>query len=93
MIALGWLGEDGEPSELAKAGFKSPQQGAATTLWAATSTALEGKSGVYCEDCDIAEPTDPNSPTARFKGVNEHACNDESADRLWSLSETLLQNA
>jgi hypothetical protein len=24
MIAMGWLGEDGEPSELAKAGFKKP---------------------------------------------------------------------
>lgn len=32
MIALGWIGEDGEPSELAKAGFKSPEQGASTTL-------------------------------------------------------------
>ena len=90
MIALGWLGADGEPSELAKAGFKSPEQGASTTLWAATSGALNGKSGVYCEDCDIASPTDPDSPTARFMGVNAHACDDESAERLWQLSGELL---
>ncbi len=69
MVALGWIGEDGEPSETAKAGFKTPEQGCSTTLWAATSPLLEGKPGVYCEDCDIAAPTDPESPTARFKGV------------------------
>jgi len=93
MIALGWLGDDGEPSELAKAGFKSPEQGASTSLWAATSGALNGKAGVYCEDCDIAIPTDLDSPTARFMGVNAHACDDESAERLWELSEKLLSSA
>ncbi len=45
MIALGWLDESGEPSELAKQGFKTPEQGASTTLWAATSAKLEGKPG------------------------------------------------
>ena len=93
MIALGWLGEDGEISELAKAGFKTPEQGTATTAWAATSPLLEGKPGVYCEDCDIAEPTDPESPFARFRGVNAHACNDASAERLWEISEMLLNDA
>ncbi len=93
MIAMGWLGEDGEPSELAKQGFKTPEQGCSTTLWAATSTRLEGKPGVYCEDCDIANPTDPESPTARFSGVNAHVCSDEGAERLWALSEQFLDNA
>ncbi|MEM9189120.1 MAG: oxidoreductase [Myxococcota bacterium] len=93
MIALGWLDENGEPSELAKAGFKTPEQGCSTTLWAATAAALEGKPGVYCEDCDVAAPTDPDSPTARFFGVNAHACNDESAEKLWSISEELLAQA
>jgi NAD(P)-dependent dehydrogenase (short-subunit alcohol dehydrogenase family) len=93
MVALGWITEDGEPSEQAKAGFKTPEQGCSTTLWAATSAALEGKPGVYCEDCDIAAPTDKDSPTARFRGVNDHACSDESAERLWSISEKLLAQA
>jgi len=93
MIALGWLGPDGEPSEQAKAGFKTPEQGASTTVWAATSAALEGKPGVYCEDCDIASPTDLESPFARFRGVNAHACDDENAERLWSMSEALLAAA
>ncbi len=93
MIALGWLGEDGEPSELAKAGFKSPEQGCSTTLWAATSPGLEGKAGVYCEDCDVAAPTELDGPMARYKGVNAHACDDEGAERLWSVSEDLLAQA
>jgi len=93
MIAFGWLDENGEPTEMAKAGFKTPEQGSSTTLWAATSPELDGKSGVYCEDCDIASPTDSESPMARYQGVNEHACSDESAERLWSISEALLADA
>ncbi|MEZ5810959.1 MAG: oxidoreductase [Rhizobiaceae bacterium] len=93
MIALGWLGDDGEPSELAKQGFKTPEQGASTTCWAATSTLLDGRPGVYCEDCDIAAPTDPASPLARFRGVDAHACDDAAAERLWEISETLLEAA
>ncbi|TCL08160.1 NAD(P)-dependent dehydrogenase (short-subunit alcohol dehydrogenase family) [Shimia isoporae] len=93
MIALGWLGEDGEPSELAKQGFKTPEQGAATSVWAATSPLLEGKAGVYCEDCNIASPTDPDSPTARYFGVDDHATDDEAAERLWAVSEALLNAA
>jgi NAD(P)-dependent dehydrogenase (short-subunit alcohol dehydrogenase family) len=93
MIALGWLGEDGEPSALAKAGFKTPEQGCSTTLWAATATALDGKPGVYCEDCDVAAPTEAGSPLARYRGVDAHACDDESAERLWAISEQLLADA
>lgn len=93
MVALGWLDESGEPTDLAKAGFKTPAQGCSTTLWAATSSNLEGKPGVYCEDCDIAAPTDPESPMARYRGVDAHACDDESAERLWEVSEALLAAA
>ncbi len=93
MIALGWLGEDGEPSELAKQGFKTPEQGCSTSLWAATAKELEGTAGVYCEDCNVSSPTDPESPTARYFGVNAHACDDDSAERLWALSEQLLDAA
>ena len=93
MVALGWLDESGEPSELAKQGFKTPEQGCSTTLWAATSPALDGIAGVYCEDCDIAAITDPQSPYARYMGVNPHACDDASAEKLWDISEALLTNA
>ncbi len=92
MVALGWIEENGEPSELAKNGFKTPEQGCSTTLWAATSDKLEGKPGVYCEDCDIAAPTG-EGPTARWFGVDEHATSDESAEKLWAISEELLAKA
>lgn len=90
MVALGWINEDGSPSELAKQGFKSPEQGCSTTLWAATSALLDDVAGVYCEDCNVATPTDPNSPMARYVGVNAHACDDEAAEKLWEMSEALL---
>ena len=92
-VRLGWVNEDGSPSELAKAGFKTPQQGCATTLWAANSAQLAGRPGVYCEDCDVAAPTDRASPYARFRGVEAHACDDEAAERLWALSEHMLAQA
>ncbi|WP_298023783.1 oxidoreductase [uncultured Parasphingopyxis sp.] len=93
MIALGWLDENGELSEMAKAGFKTPEQGCSTTLWAAISPKLEGKPGVYCEDCDIAEPTDPEGPMARYRGADPHICEDEAAERLWAMSEEMIGEA
>lgn len=93
MVMLGWINEDGTPTELAKQGFKTPEQGCSTTLWAATSNLLENKTGVYCEDCNISAPTDPDSPMARYFGVEEHASNDEAAEKLWDLSEELLESA
>lgn len=85
MIASGWMDEQGNVD----ARFKSPAQGAATSVWAATSPALEGMGGVYCEDCDIAEPTVPGSPEARIRGVDAHAVDRDDAARLWALSAEL----
>lgn len=90
-IELGWLDKDGEPSELAKAGFKTPAQGCTTSLWAATSPLLNDKHGLYCEDCDVAQLMDENSPP--FACVAPHACDDDDAERLWELSEALLAEA
>jgi NAD(P)-dependent dehydrogenase (short-subunit alcohol dehydrogenase family) len=85
MIAAGWMDEHGNVD----ARFKTPEQGAATSVWAATSPALEGLGGVYCEDCDIAEPTVPGSPEARIRGVDAHAVDPDAAARLWQLSADL----
>jgi hypothetical protein len=85
MIASGWMAADGTVNER----FKSPEQGAATATWAATSPMLDGLGGVYCEDCDIAEPTVPDSPEARISGVNAHAIDPEAAARLWAYSAEL----
>jgi NAD(P)-dependent dehydrogenase (short-subunit alcohol dehydrogenase family) len=90
---LGWTNADGSPSELAKRGFKSPEQGCSTSLWAATSPLLAGKPGVYCEDCEVALPTDPASPMARYSGCDAHIADDEGAERLWAMSEAMLAGA
>ena len=92
MVKLGWIDDNGEPTEMVKTGFKTPEQGCATTLWAATSDALVGMAGVYCEDCDIAKPSD-GSKASRWSGVEAHACSDESAEKLWEISEGLLAEA
>jgi NAD(P)-dependent dehydrogenase (short-subunit alcohol dehydrogenase family) len=91
MVALGWINEDGSPTEMAKQGFKTPEQGCSTTLWAATAPELATKPGVYCENCNVAQPTDTDSPTARYFGVDAHACDDEAAERLWAISEELFK--
>jgi NAD(P)-dependent dehydrogenase (short-subunit alcohol dehydrogenase family) len=85
MIAAGWMDEDGNTDDR----FKTPEQGAATSTWAATSPALEGMGGVYCEDCDIAEPTAVGSPTERIRGVDAHAIDPDAAARLWTVSAEL----
>ncbi|MFE4198589.1 SDR family NAD(P)-dependent oxidoreductase [Paenarthrobacter sp. NPDC056912] len=85
MVAAGWMDAEGNVRE----GFKTPEQGAATSVWAATAPALAGKGGVYCEDCDVAEPTDKNSPLARYRGVDAHAVDRADARRLWELSAEL----
>lgn len=91
MIALGWLDENGEMPPQVKAMFKTPEQGGATAAWAATSPKLSDYSGVYCEDCDVAQLGDGNSP--RWAHVQPHAVNEESADRLWQISEKMLAEA
>jgi NAD(P)-dependent dehydrogenase (short-subunit alcohol dehydrogenase family) len=85
MVALGWIDAAGNPLQR----FKTPEQGAATSTWAATSPRLDGMGGVYCEDCDIAEPTDVGGPTAEQRGVDAHAIDPDAAARLWTVSAQL----
>ncbi|MFN4025194.1 MAG: oxidoreductase [Hyphomonas sp.] len=90
MVALGWKNADGTLPERIKAMFKSPEQGASTTVWAATSPKLDGRGGVYCEDCDIARAATPESQ--RWEHARAWISDDANALRLWELSEALLQN-
>ena len=85
MVALGWIDEEGTPLNPS---FKSPEEGAATQVWAATSPQLEGMGGVYCEDCDIAGRA-PQDPSAGTGGVREYATDPAEAARLWTLSAEL----
>ncbi|MGN6170387.1 MAG: SDR family NAD(P)-dependent oxidoreductase [Solirubrobacteraceae bacterium] len=84
MVEAGWIDEHGQ---VIVPWFKTPEQGAATQVWAATSPQLQGMGGVYCEDCDIAEVV-PADDTAS-SGVREYAINPDQAARLWALSAEL----
>lgn len=65
--------------------WKTIPQGAATSCWAATAEELEGKGGVYCEDCHVAAVDDEST----VEGVRSYALNPSFADQLWKLSEEL----
>jgi len=67
---------------------KTPQQGAATTVWCATSPQLDGMGGVYCADCDIARAL-PSDDSKELNGVRPRATDPVAAGRLWQLSEQL----
>jgi len=90
MVVLGWMNEDGQPSERVAKMFKSPTQGASTSLWAATSPQLDGIGGVYCENCDVAKRQDDSDKNARFIGVADWAVDSEEASRLWDETERML---
>lgn len=82
-IALGWFDKDGTPNPL----FKSPEQGAATSIWCAVSPLLDNEGGVYCEDCNIAAIwTEDMHP---YVGVRPHAIDRDTAAALWTASENM----
>jgi NAD(P)-dependent dehydrogenase (short-subunit alcohol dehydrogenase family) len=83
MDAMGWLDGDGKP----RIGFKTPAQGAATSVWAATASELVGRGGRYLEDCNESGPASPEQP---FAGVHAHAIDPQAAARLWEISEAML---
>ena len=66
--------------------FKSVEQGAATSVWAATAPELTGRGGLYLEDCQVAAPAQDDSD----EGYLPHALDAMQADRLWELSEELV---
>jgi len=68
---------------------KSVEQGAATSVWAATSPELEGRGGLYLEDGHIGKEVGREE---RMGGYLAYALDKEGADRLWALSEQLVAN-
>ncbi len=67
--------------------YKTVRQGGATTTWAAVSPLLDGKGGIYLEDCDIAVIVPDGSP-APF-GVRPWALDKSFAERLWEICEKM----
>ncbi|MER6991653.1 SDR family NAD(P)-dependent oxidoreductase [Saccharopolyspora hirsuta] len=81
-IDRGWVDEHGN---VIAPDFKTPSQGAATGLWAATSPLLDDRGGLYLEDCEVARISTPDEHTDEG-GVREYATNPDAAARLWDAS-------
>ena len=60
--------------------FKTPLQGAQTTIYCAVSAEMEGVTGKYLTDCQIV-------PTLK----HPQATDDEAADMLWMKSLELVK--
>jgi NAD(P)-dependent dehydrogenase (short-subunit alcohol dehydrogenase family) len=94
--AMGLIDDSGQPIIDPDRGTKTPQQGASTSVFAATSPLLADIGGVYLKDNDIS-PLDTPKPI-NFGAERDipadvvpHAVDPESAQRLWDLSERLLK--
>jgi NAD(P)-dependent dehydrogenase (short-subunit alcohol dehydrogenase family) len=74
--------------------LKTVAQGAATSVWCATSPLLNDFGGVYCEDADIAELDNGNiehnyNDPSSLRGVKPYAVDADNAKKLWKLSEEM----
>jgi NAD(P)-dependent dehydrogenase (short-subunit alcohol dehydrogenase family) len=69
--------------------WKTPEQGAATSVLLAASPLVDGVGGRYFEDCNEAEPHQPGTRT----GVAAYALDPDAAQRLWTVSVQTLATA
>ncbi|HTJ14347.1 MAG TPA: SDR family NAD(P)-dependent oxidoreductase [Dinghuibacter sp.] len=68
--------------------FKTPEQGAATSVWCALSDELNDVGGVYCEDCHVAPVVPPDAGPG--PGVRSFAVDPATATALWRFSEAAI---
>ncbi len=87
LMDMGWSKQDGTPARLP--GWKTPEQGAATSIWAAVAPELEGLGGKYLDNCATATPwtKDGDPPNGHYL---PYALDPDHAERLWELSEELI---
>jgi NAD(P)-dependent dehydrogenase (short-subunit alcohol dehydrogenase family) len=95
LTAFGLVDDDGNAIIDPAKSRKTIEQGAATTVWCATSSRLDGLGGLYAQDCDIAPLVDVSGAVnidfgSPPLGVMPYAVDPETAASLWSLSEQLI---
>jgi NAD(P)-dependent dehydrogenase (short-subunit alcohol dehydrogenase family) len=86
---MGFCDADGNILPEVAASLKTISQGAATSVWTATSPLLNNIGGVYCEDADIAELVSVANNYSGLKGVQSYSLDETNAKRLWTLSEEM----
>ena len=72
--------------------WKSMEQGAATSVWAAVTAGADEVGGKYCENCHVAEPMRDNveNISAVSEGVRAYALDPANAEALWKKSEEMV---
>jgi NAD(P)-dependent dehydrogenase (short-subunit alcohol dehydrogenase family) len=89
---MGFFDENGDMRPEILASLKTIPQGAATTVWCATSPLLSNTGGVYCEDADIAELDHGNfgaDGDVFSRGVQPYSLDEGHSKKLWDLSEKM----
>jgi NAD(P)-dependent dehydrogenase (short-subunit alcohol dehydrogenase family) len=84
---LGYVDSEGNLLPQVKASLKTIPQGAATTVWCATSPLLDDLGGVYCENVDVALL---NSDVSVIGGIKAYSLDETNAKRLWNFSEEMI---
>src|SRR5262249_14986263 len=88
LIDAGVLDADGNPIRDPARNLKTVEQGAATSVWCATSPQLDGLGGLYCENCDVAPGSDfaggktTIGDSTHMNGVMSYAVDPDAARRL-----------
>ncbi|RZK01592.1 MAG: SDR family NAD(P)-dependent oxidoreductase [Flavobacterium sp.] len=82
---MGFYDEKGNILPEVAASLKNIPQGAATTIWCATSPLLNNIGGVYCEDVEIAKLAQEQGSS----GVQLYSLDETNAKNLWQLSEDM----
>ncbi|WP_343524318.1 SDR family NAD(P)-dependent oxidoreductase [Pedobacter sp.] len=85
-VKMGFADEQGNMFPEVLASLKTVPQGAATTVWCATTPLLNSIGGVYCEDADVAPLASDNELSA---GVKPYSLDEADAKRLWEWSEEI----
>ena len=84
MRRIGFLAADGTPDPV----MKTPEQAAATSIWAAVAPELAGRGGLVLEDCAIARPLGPDSHP--WSDYDASVSSPEVAPRLWEATEAII---
>jgi NAD(P)-dependent dehydrogenase (short-subunit alcohol dehydrogenase family) len=95
--AMGLIDDSGRPIIDPDRELKTPQQGASTSVFGASSPLLADIGGVYLKDNDISplddapKPIDFGAEEVQSSNVVPHAIDPQSARRLWEMSEQLIK--
>jgi NAD(P)-dependent dehydrogenase (short-subunit alcohol dehydrogenase family) len=83
---IGFIGPDGAPG----ASVRSVEQGAATSVWAATAPELDGRGGLVLEDCALAAEFGPGADP--WTGYDPSVLDVAVAEELWRRSVAILSS-